>query len=237
MKMSARNIRLLYVEDNVMERRMMQAHLKKLHDFDFQVTPVDSEDEAVDKLRNGCDLVLLDYHLSQGNGLNCLKRIRQFDPHLPIVAISGVATPEIAAELLEAGADDYFSKDGLEPDLFSRSVRSALARADAWKARAPEIDNQLVSVVVSSVETLCEDFAAFAGRSFLDRLDKLEDAARRAKLTFAQALRLFETVSERLAQSDEDLARIKRVLRPIMLEIILRLFEESPVLNAQPVAN
>lgn len=234
--MSARNIRLLYVEDNIIERRMMQAQLKKLRDFDFHVTAADSEDEAVDKLRSGCDLVLLDYHLSQGNGLNCLKRIRQFDPHLPIVAISGIATPEIAAELLEAGADDYFSKDGLEPDLFSRSVRSALARADAWKVRAPEIDNQLMSVVVTLVESLCEDFATFAGRSFLDRLDKLESAARRAKLSFAQSLRLFESVSERIAQLD-DAARIKRVLRPIMLEIILRLFEESPVLNAQAVAN
>src|SRR3954470_2405976 len=105
--MSARSIRLLHVEDDAIQRKLLHAHLKQLPDLQFEVMPADSEDDAIATLGRGFDLVLLDYHLNQGNGLSCLRRIRQRDPHIPIIAISGVATPEIAAELLEAGADDY----------------------------------------------------------------------------------------------------------------------------------
>ncbi len=225
--MSARAIRLLHVEDDAIQRKLLQAHLGKLGGLRFELTAAESEDEAMEKLGHGFDLVLLDYHLTQGNGLACLKRIRSTDNRLPIIAISGVATPEIAAELLEAGADDYFSKAEFEPEAFGRSVRAALARADAWKARAPDNDTKAMSSVVASFETLCADYAGFADPSFLFRFDKLEESARAAKLTFAQMMRVFESVCERLA-GDKDHAQFKRLLRPIMLEMVLRLFEEVP---------
>jgi CheY-like chemotaxis protein len=225
--MSARAIRLLHVEDDAIQRRLLLAHMSKLSDLRFDVTAAESEDEAMNKLSQGFDLVLLDYHLTQGNGLACLKRIRNTNGKLPIIAISGVATPEIAAELLEAGADDYFSKTDFEPETFGRSVRAALARADAWKARAPDNDTKAMSDIVTMFETLCADYASFADPSFLFRFDKLEETARASRMTFAQMMRVFESVCERLAHG-KDPANFKRLLRPIMLEIVLRLFEEGP---------
>jgi CheY-like chemotaxis protein len=225
--MSTRSIRLLHVEDDAIQRRLMSAHLAKLADLQFAVTAAESEDEALAKVKNGFDMVLLDYHLTQGNGLNCLKRVRQMDAHVPIIAISGVATPEIAAELLEAGADDYFSKDGFEPEVFGRSVRAALARADAWKARAPDLDTGVMSELVGAFDTLCVDFAKFADSGLVQRFDKIEAAARRVNLTFAQLMRIFESECEKLARG-KDLNGVRRALRPVMLEIVLRLFEESP---------
>jgi CheY-like chemotaxis protein len=225
--MSARCIRLLLVEDDALQRKLLQAHLNKLTDLRFEVTPADSEDDAVRRLGDGFDLVLLDYHLSGGNGLSCLRRIRMMEPHLPIIAVSGVATSEVAAELLEAGADDYFSKDGFEPEVFSRSVRAALARADAWKARAPDHDSGLMSEIVGLFDTTCAEFAASAGPTLAGRLDKIEDLARKASLTFPQTLKIFESVCEKLAHG-KDPNDLKRTLRPIMLDVVLRLFEEVP---------
>lgn len=225
--MSARAIRLLHIEDDALQRKLLQAHLSKLGDLKFEVTPADTEDEAIRRLADGFDLVLLDYHLNQGNGLSCLRRIRTHDPRVPIIAISGVATSEIAAELLEAGADDYFSKEGFESDQFGRSIRAALARADAWKARAPDHDARMTSDVVALFDMICTDFAKFAGPSLAERLDKLEATARKGGLTFAQTLRIYESVCEKLANGN-DLDQTKRLLRPVMLEVVLRLFEEAP---------
>lgn len=225
--MSVRAIRLLHVEDDAIQRKLLHGHMVKHSDLRYEIAAAESEDEALSKLPQGFDLVLLDYHLAQGNGLACLKRIRAKDNRLPIIAISGVATPEIAAELLEAGADDYFSKSEFDADTFARSVRAALARADAWKARAPDQDTAAMSEIVSSFETLCADYARFADPSFLFRFDKLEESARAAKISFAQLMRIFESVCDRLA-ADKDAAQFKRLLRPIMLEIVLRLFEEIP---------
>jgi CheY-like chemotaxis protein len=226
--MSVRTIRLLHVEDDAIQRRMLQAHLARVGDLQFDIVAAETEDDAIARLGAGFDLVVLDYHLAQGNGLACLKRIRSADSHLPIIAISGVATPEIAAELLEAGADDYFAKDGFDPEVFGRSVRTALARADAWKVRAPDHDRSLMHGVYGEFETLASDFAAFAGANVLDRLDNIERACRSANLTFAQILRIFDSVCERLAAGG-DVGRYKKLLRPIMLDLVLRLFEEGPL--------
>lgn len=158
--------------------------LAKLADFGFVVESAISENEAISKLPSGFDLVLLDYHLAQGNGLACLKRIRSADGHIPIIAISGVATPEIAAELLEAGADDYFSKEPFDPEVFGRSVRSGRwpvpmpgkpgRRKSTWR---PLANSRVYFMHV-------RDYASFAGGSFMDRLDQVEKGARTGQSDF-----------------------------------------------------
>jgi len=225
--MSARTIRVLHVEDDELQRRMLRAQLATLPDYAFALTCVASEDGAMEAFRGGYDLVLLDYHLTQGNGLNCLRRLRQLDTSVPIIAISGKATPEVAADLLEAGADDYFSKDGLEPEALGRSIRAALARADAWRSRASDSDPDRTAEIGKLFQEICTAFAAHVGPDFLTRLDRLEREARAARLTFAQTLRLFETACEKI-DTDGRPGVAKKLLRPIMLEIVLRLFEEAP---------
>ena len=81
------------------------------------------------------DCVILDYQLKNGNGLNCVRELRRCDPVVPIIAGSGIATPEIASELLEAGADDYIEKQNLTSDVLARSMRDTLVRAHACRQR------------------------------------------------------------------------------------------------------
>src|SRR4051794_41159249 len=122
-----RTIKLLHIEDDVLQQRLIAHHLKKMADLQFAISYAASEDAAVSCFQaGGIGLVILDYHLAQGNGLGCLRQLRERDPVVPIIAVSGVATPEIAADLLEAGADDYFSKSALSSDALSVGVRAAL---------------------------------------------------------------------------------------------------------------
>ncbi len=135
--MSARIIRLLHVEDDLAQHRFVAHHLASIGEYRFDILRAESEDAALDEFDDGgLDFVILDYHLTAGNGLSCLERLRRRDRILPIIAVSGVATPEIAAELLQVGADDFISKKDLSDDVLARSVRGALARADAWRRRA-----------------------------------------------------------------------------------------------------
>src|SRR5687767_5581962 len=130
--MSARTVKLLHVEDDAFQRRVIGHYLGGIKDFSFTTTYAATEDEAVTEFGSGgTELVLLDYMLTQGNGLNCLQRLRQIDAMVPIIALSGAATPETAAELLQAGADDFLAKQGLKQEMLAQSVRDALARAEA----------------------------------------------------------------------------------------------------------
>ena len=51
-----------------------------MDDFRFEILYADAEDVALDVFDDGgVEFVILDYHLQQGNGLNCLKELRRRD--------------------------------------------------------------------------------------------------------------------------------------------------------------
>jgi CheY-like chemotaxis protein len=134
--MSLRPVKLLHVEDNRAQHVMVAALLRGLQEFDFAITRASTEEAAVAEFGGGgYEFVLLDYQLDEGDGLSCLRRLREIDPLVPIVAVSGMATEEVAADLLRSGADDYVNKMELTFDGFARSVREALARTDAFRRR------------------------------------------------------------------------------------------------------
>ena len=225
--MSLRMVKLLHVEDDELQRRVMAHHLEGLEGLAFTIRCTDSEAGAIEAFRSeASDFVVLDYQLTQGNGLSCLRRLRELDPVVPIVAVSGTATPEIAAELIQAGADDYISKQELNRVLLSDCVRAALTRADAWRKRGPLPDAEALSPVESQLEQICRAFASAAGPDFLQRLQQFEDAAHQAGLTPVQMQLSFRKICASLeAALPAGSPPVKRLLRPVLLELLLRLFD------------
>ncbi|MBN2580366.1 MAG: response regulator [Pirellulales bacterium] len=135
-------IRVLHVEDNRIQQALVARHLATVEEYQFTIHHVSGEEAAVETFRQGgYDLVILDYHLDQGDGLNCLRRIRRADAIVPIVAVSGVATSEIASQLIEAGADDYLGKKTLDSETLGQSVRNVLARAKAFRSRFSALEH------------------------------------------------------------------------------------------------
>jgi CheY-like chemotaxis protein len=226
--MTPRTVRLLHVEDDPVGQRLTAQQLTTLGEFQFAITYADSEDAALTAFdRGGTEFVLLDYHLNQGNGLSCLRQLRQRDPVVPIVALSGMATPEIAAELLRVGADDYLGKQDLTTEALARSVRDALARADAWRQHAPVALSGEADAARKQFEDLCRTFAARLGPEFLARVDAFEAAARRADFTAAQMQQSFLDACLVLDHPGSDAGNLRRALRPLLLEVLLRLFGDS----------
>jgi Flp pilus assembly CpaE family ATPase len=154
-----RVVRVLHIEDDPVQQEVVAMHLAAIKELACTITPAASESEAVELFRQSCrtprrpegfedsafkaaacdfqpfDVVLLDYHLAQGNGLGCLKQLRQLDPIIPIVVVSGLEQPQVASDLLDAGADDFLSKQNLSGERLALCLTSAAARADACKQR------------------------------------------------------------------------------------------------------
>jgi DNA-binding response OmpR family regulator len=129
-------IRLLHVEDDPIQQLLVAHQLAEISEYRFQITAAASEDDAIDLFPDGrYGLVILDYHLVQGDGVSCLRRIREIDRMVPIITVSGAASDEIAAVLISYGADDYIGKQMLESQLLRQSVRNVLTRAQAFRAR------------------------------------------------------------------------------------------------------
>jgi two-component system response regulator QseB/two-component system response regulator TctD len=212
--MAARTLKLLHVEDNAAHRKLIEFYLGDLKDeLAFAITAAESEDAAVSAFQGGTDIVILDYHLKQGNGLSCLRQMREKDPVVPIIALSGTASPEVAAELLAVGADDYLGKQDLTKDKLIQSVRTSLARADLYRKHAPADALVRPEKFEAQLLEIGRTFRDRLGPDFLKQLDQLETAS----LTAEQVEQAFVSVSEQLGGDAE------RLLRPLLLEVLLRL--------------
>jgi len=229
--MTARTVQLLHIEDDVLQQQLTAQQLAGMPGYSFAITWADTEDEAISAFqRSRHELVLLDYHLNQGNGLSCLQKLRQLDTIVPIIALSGQTKPEIAAELLKAGADDYLSKLDLATETLTNCLRDALLRADAWRRQAPP------AAEVGALDLARQVFHTFAGScnpALLAQLDAFEAAARQAHLEVDQLQQCFQAVcAELTAARPGDLTQTQRLLRPLVLEMFLRLWGEQ--LDAAP---
>lgn len=63
------------------------------------------------------DLILLDYHLPDMNGLEALDIFGDKHPEMPVVMLSGSANPQIMRQVIAKGAAGFITKAGKSNDL------------------------------------------------------------------------------------------------------------------------
>ncbi len=73
------------------------------------------------------DAVLLDIRLPKMNGIEVLRRIRSIDQALPVIVITGLATPSEIEEARELGVTEV-----IEKSYVLRNFSESLARAVNW---------------------------------------------------------------------------------------------------------
>ncbi|ROQ93480.1 ATP-binding response regulator [Desulfosoma caldarium] len=77
----------------------------------MQVSLASSGREGLEKLLNEpCDLVLVDLKMPEMDGVEVVRRIRELDPSIVTVLITGHATIESAVAAVKEGAYDYLPK-------------------------------------------------------------------------------------------------------------------------------
>lgn len=103
---------VLYVEDNPINALLMSSVFESLTGFALQL--VDRGDKVLAAVAEGPwpDVLLLDMHLPDTDGISLLHALRQQPGWRgqPVVAVSADAMPEDVRRALEAGFDDYWTK-------------------------------------------------------------------------------------------------------------------------------
>jgi DNA-binding response OmpR family regulator len=100
--------KILLVDD---EEDFLETTTRRLQRRDFEVKTAARCAEAVPLVAAGWpDVVVLDVMLPDTDGIECLARIKQAAPRLPVVMLTGHASLQASVQGLEHGASDYCLK-------------------------------------------------------------------------------------------------------------------------------
>lgn len=115
--------KILIVDDEEFIRQNLDRLLKE---EGYRTALAQDGKEALDFLKEGpFDLVFLDLRLPDISGLEVLKTIKESDPDLLVIVMTGYASVESAVEALKSGAYDYIKKP-FKADVIKLIVKLAL---------------------------------------------------------------------------------------------------------------
>lgn len=105
---SLKNVHILVVDDNRINQKITQ---KILENRQFECSLANDGEEAIAFVKaNTYDLILMDIHMPNIDGIEATKQIRKFNTSTPIVALTAVELDEMRATIMESGMNDIILK-------------------------------------------------------------------------------------------------------------------------------
>jgi signal transduction histidine kinase/HPt (histidine-containing phosphotransfer) domain-containing protein len=131
------SVRLLVLEDDPADARLVEHMLRRLRQQRFEVTVVDRLSRALTRIgERPCpiDAILADLSVPDSTGIATLSALMAAAPQLPVVVLTGNDDDALALEALKRGAQDYVVKGRSDGALLSRVIRYAIERKSAEQA-------------------------------------------------------------------------------------------------------
>jgi DNA-binding NtrC family response regulator len=117
--------RILLVDD---EEEFVRALAKRLRARGLGVEVAGDGGSAVEKVKQrGFDVVLLDLAMPGMDGLETLQRLREVDPDLQVVLLTGHGSIELGVEAMKERAVDFLEKPAEFADVLGK-IRKASAK-------------------------------------------------------------------------------------------------------------
>jgi len=118
-------IKLLIIEDDLSQSFLIEEALDKEL---YEISKIQDGSKALDILLSGTvdpDLVLLDYHLPNIDGLGIMKKLRDHDKKYNIIFLTADYSIETAIKSINAGALEFIPKDGR----FVKNIKAIVHKA------------------------------------------------------------------------------------------------------------
>lgn len=122
-------MKLLLVEDNLPDVRIIQEMFKELPQEAIEPVHVDRLAKALEYIhKTPPDMVLLDLGLPDSQGMETAKKILDVCPLIPVIVLTGLDDPAVATEAVRIGAQDFLVKGHITSDNLQRTIRHVSER-------------------------------------------------------------------------------------------------------------
>jgi two-component system cell cycle response regulator len=127
-----------------------------------------SIEEAMVQLdRHPFDIILLDYDLPDGTGLDFIEKQNASGKEIPVVTITGKGSEQIASDMLKAGSYDYIPKTNLNINSLYRVIHATLEKFALKK----EVDQSVKKMAEMSTR---DQLTGLYNRRYMDQIQKRE---------------------------------------------------------------
>lgn len=160
-----RPIRVLFVDDDTSYMAVAQHLLSKYQGMKFDILWKQNGREALEVLLKNpeIDLILMDYHLPEDNGLEVTRQIRVKNIDIPIIFLTSNRDFRLAIEAMKYGVEDYLVKDEAVDSVLPRTIVNILERVRLKKQIAERVKADLLAknrtnAIRELIVTVCHEF-------------------------------------------------------------------------------
>jgi two-component system cell cycle response regulator len=142
-----KDINILSVEDsdsvfNLIKTYFMKSNNMKL----FRAKTIEETMYKIKEME--FDIILLDYDLPDGTGLDVLEKLNAENIDLPVIAVTGVGNEQVASDFFKFGASDYLSTANINRKKLFEAIHLTLEKYGLKK----EIDQSIKIMAESSIK-------------------------------------------------------------------------------------
>jgi diguanylate cyclase (GGDEF)-like protein/PAS domain S-box-containing protein len=144
----------LLIEDNPGDARLLREMFSEQGSRSTELTVVQSMSEAEKHLaEHAVDIILLDLGLPDAQGMAAVRRAHTAAPRVPLVVLTGLDDETLAAEALQAGAQDYIVKSQIDTYGTTRGLLRSLRYAVERKSLedALFVEKERAQVTLNSI--------------------------------------------------------------------------------------
>ena len=121
--------RILLVEDNFPDAKLMEIYLQEAYDDNFELITVIRLSEAIDKVKAEMfDVVILDLTLPDSSGIDTFVKLFSKIPDIPIIVLTGLSDDVFGLDAVKFGAEDFLSKNTINAHIIKRAIDYGIER-------------------------------------------------------------------------------------------------------------
>jgi len=165
----------IFVIDDEQESCEFISHYLQRHGFetDFAL----NGEEGLEKIRFiRPDLVLCDIFLPGLNGMEILKMIKEYNPDISVIMLTGYGSMETVLECLKLGAYDYLAKP-IDLEKLLMVIKEALVKKEqiVSQKKILIVDDERQLLESISVRLKASGYAVFTAENGIEGIDKFKE--------------------------------------------------------------